>query len=186
MNSQFLANMPSTDGDGDVTEGLGRDQNLNNIEKQESPRRSSVATPVKSSILSNSQPKINTKDLFTSIETGDEIGDEIDDEIDDSYDPVTPSNSSAKAVRGNGRKTVGPLSPRKAASNKRASKRITKINPSSSKSLEEYDICHRYTSFARTEAIGVVLKLTFYRQERDQGKPRDLEKRNTRRVFRGR
>ncbi|KAF7936492.1 uncharacterized protein EAE97_007858 [Botrytis byssoidea] len=121
--------MPSTDGDGDVTEGLGRDQNLNNIKKQQSPRRGSVATPVKSSILSNSQAKINTKDLFASIE----IGDEIDDEIDDSYDPVTPSNSSAKAVRGNGRKTVGPLSPRKAASNKRSSNKITKINPSSKK-----------------------------------------------------
>ncbi|TGO32590.1 hypothetical protein BHYA_0304g00080 [Botrytis hyacinthi] len=125
--------MPSTDGDADMTEGLGRDQNLNNIEKQESPRHGSVATPVKSSILSNSQAKINTKDLFASIETGDETGDEIGDEIDDNYDPVTPSNSSAKAVRGNGGKTVGPLSPRKAASNKRASNKITKINPSSKK-----------------------------------------------------
>ncbi|KAF7916628.1 uncharacterized protein EAE98_010637 [Botrytis deweyae] len=115
--------MPSTDGDADAVEGLGRDQNLNNIEKQESPRRGSVATPVKSSVLSNSQAKINTKDLFASIE--------IDDEIDDSYDPVTPSNSSAKAVRGNGRKCVGPLSPRKAASNKRAPNNITDINPSS-------------------------------------------------------
>ncbi|TGO09939.1 hypothetical protein BTUL_0149g00180 [Botrytis tulipae] len=125
--------MPSTSGDADVAEELGRDQNLNNIEKQEYPRRGSVATPVKSSILSNPQAKINTKDLFASIEIGDEIGDEIDDEIDDNYDPVTPSNSSANAVRGNGRKTVGPLSPRKAASNKRASNKITKINPSSKK-----------------------------------------------------
>ncbi|KAF5874253.1 putative heat shock protein mitochondrial precursor protein [Botrytis fragariae] len=121
MNSQFSANMPSTDGDTDVTEGLGRDQNLNNIEKQESPRRGSVATPVKSSIFSNSQAKINTKDLFASIE------------IDDSYDPVTPSDSSAKAVRGNGRKTVRSLSPRKAASTKRTPNQISKINQSSKK-----------------------------------------------------
>ncbi|TGO22943.1 hypothetical protein BPAE_0149g00060 [Botrytis paeoniae] len=113
--------MPSTNGDADVTEGLGRDQNLNSIEKQESPRRGSVATLVNSSIFSNSQAKINTKDLFASIE------------IDDSYDPVTPSNSSAKGVRGNGRKRVRSLSPRKAASTKRSPKQISKINQSSKK-----------------------------------------------------
>ncbi|TGO62539.1 hypothetical protein BCON_0019g00750 [Botryotinia convoluta] len=121
MNSQSLANMSSTDGNADVTEGLGRDQNLNNIEKQESPRRGSVATPVKSSIFSNAKATPTTKDLFASIE------------IDDSYDPVTPSNSSAKAACGNGRNRVRSLSPRKAASTKRTPNQIskTKITESS-------------------------------------------------------
>ncbi|TGO87185.1 hypothetical protein BPOR_0244g00100 [Botrytis porri] len=113
--------MSSTDGDADVTEGLGRDQTLNNIEKQESPRPRSVATPVKSSIFSNSQAKINTKDLFASIE------------IDDSYDPVTPTNASAKAVRGNGRQSVRSLSPRKAASTKGTPYQVSKNNQASKK-----------------------------------------------------
>ncbi|KAF7956919.1 hypothetical protein EAE96_004243 [Botrytis aclada] len=135
MNSQSLANMSSTDGDADVTEGLGSDQDLNNIEKKESPRRRPVATPVKSSIFSNAKATPIPKDLFASIEMDDDY------DLDDSYDPVTPSNSSVKAVRGNGRNKVRSLSPRKAPSTlcKRTPIQISKITKSSTKAREKLE-----------------------------------------------
>lgn len=112
-----------------MTEALGHDQNPKSIEKQKSSSRSSVATPAKSSIFSNAKAIPKPKDrLLASIE------------VDDSYDPVTPSKSPAKAVRGNGRKKVRSLSPRKVASTKCTRKKSSRITDSSSKSLQEKKI----------------------------------------------
>ncbi|KAM3152866.1 hypothetical protein ABEW05_006719 [Botrytis cinerea] len=114
--------MTSIDGDASVTEALGHDQNPKSIEKQKSSSRSSVATPAKSSISPNAKAIPKPKDrLLTSIE------------VDDSYDPVTPSKSPAKAVRGNGRKKVRSLSPRKVASTKCTRKKSSRITESSRK-----------------------------------------------------
>ncbi|TEY58843.1 hypothetical protein BOTCAL_0198g00100 [Botryotinia calthae] len=140
MNGQSLANMTSIDGDTSVTEALGHDQNPNSIEKRKCSRRSSVATPAKSSIFSNVKATPKPKDrLFASIEVDDSYDSVTPSKSsakvrgNDSYDPVTPSKSSAKAVRSTGRKKVRSLSPRKVASTKCTPKKISRITESSKK-----------------------------------------------------
>ncbi|KAF7872490.1 hypothetical protein EAF04_003411 [Stromatinia cepivora] len=121
--------MPSIDGDINMTVSLDRNQDLENIdqciikvEKQESAHRGSVVTPAKSGAASRPTATPATTDRpIASIEA------------DESYDPVTPSKSSTRAIRGKGRKRARSQSPKKAASAKVAADKVAKTRQSPKK-----------------------------------------------------
>lgn len=123
-----------------MTEAFTRDQDLKNIEqdiikmeKQESARRGSVATPVKSEAFLKSKVTPATKDRpMASIEA------------DDNYNPVTPSKSSVRAGRGRGKKRVRSQSPKTTAGTKVAADKVAKTRQIPSKSLKDFFLTSVY------------------------------------------
>ncbi|CAD6453421.1 86875ef8-fbb7-4a25-8321-d80db1094877 [Sclerotinia trifoliorum] len=121
--------MPSIDGDISMTDSLGRNQDLENIEqriikveKQESAHRGTVVTPAKPGAASRfTATPATTNRLIASIEA------------DESYDPVTPSKSLTRGSRGKGTKRAESQSPKKAASAKASAGKVVKTRQSPKK-----------------------------------------------------
>lgn len=112
-----------------MTDSLDRNQELENIEqriikveKQESAHRGTVVTPAKPGAASRLTATPATKDrIIASIEA------------DESYDPVTPSKSLTRGIRGKGTKRAESQSSKKAASAKAAAGKVVKTQQSPSK-----------------------------------------------------